>query len=142
MPKRLSRMLLFAQMGSVGGDEPVQLTTQTWGNPTVVTPATQGLCLEISGDDNTRIRGCINDQPVDLALRELRHGARSAYLGGFLSPAYCFHRAVPQAEYTWQHTWQHRSDNPGRDWYYVRVCQKNGQWAWSSPIWVAEMEPQ
>ena len=136
------QQVAFNYWNWAGGDEPMQLTTQTWGNPTVVTPATQGLCVEISGDDNTRIRGCINDQPVDLALRELRHGARSAYLGGFLSPAYCFHRAVPQAEYTWQHTWQHRSDNPGRDWYYVRVCQKNGQWAWSSPIWVGEMEPQ
>jgi hypothetical protein len=24
----------------------------------------------------------------------------------------------------------------GEDWYYVRVEQKNGELAWSSPIWV------
>lgn len=24
----------------------------------------------------------------------------------------------------------------GRNWYYLRVSQLNGQYAWSSPIWV------
>lgn len=118
----------------------VRFSTQTWGNPTIFTPATQGLCLEISGDDQTTIAGRINQQPISLSLAELRTGARTGYLGGFLSPAYCFHRAVPRSEYRWQHTFQHQAPGPGRDWYYLRVCQKNGQWAWSSPIWVGEPE--
>jgi hypothetical protein len=28
---------------------------------------------------------------------------------------------------------------PGKDWYYVRVLQQDGQLAWSSPIW---LDPQ
>lgn len=119
----------------------VRFTTQTWGNPTVATPATQGLCLEINGDDATRLAGSFNGQPVDLTLADLKHGARTGYLGGFLSPAYCFHRAAPQAEYQCRASLLHRPESSGgRDWYYARVCQKNGQWAWSSPIWV-EAEP-
>jgi hypothetical protein len=30
----------------------------------------------------------------------------------------------------------HEAPGAARDWYYVRVAQRNGQWAWSSPIWV------
>lgn len=118
------------------GDNQVQFTTQTWGNPTILTPATQGACLEILGDENTRIQGQINHCRINLSLKDLQTGARTGHLGGFLSPAYSFHRAARQSEYNWPYTFRHRHSSPERDWYYVRVCQKNGQWAWSSPIWV------
>jgi hypothetical protein len=114
----------------------VRLDTRTWGNPTTVTAATQGICLEIAGEENTHIKGRINDRQVQVALGELRYGSRVGYLGGFLTPAYSFHRAVPQSESVCHFSVPHRGDAGSRDWYYVRVCQKNGQWAWSSPIWV------
>ncbi len=114
----------------------VAFTTQTWGNPTIVTPATQGLCLEIQGEEQTRLVGRVNGRPVTVSLAALSQGNRVEYLAGFLTPACCFHRAVPQAGYRCQFTTLHRAAGPSRDWYYVRVCQKNGQWAWSSPIWV------
>lgn len=119
------------------GENQIHLTTQTWGNPTIVTPATQGVCLEILGDTSTQIRGRINGREVVMALTSLRDGSRVGYLGdGFLAPAYRFHRAVSKAEYGCHTSLLHPGDSSGRDWYYVRVCQKNGQWAWSSPIWV------
>jgi hypothetical protein len=71
-----------------------------------------------------------------VSLGELGEGARAGYLGGFRTPAFCFHRAVAESEYSCRTTLTHRSDSRHRDWYYARVCQKNGQWAWSSPIWV------
>ncbi|MGH2557528.1 MAG: DUF3604 domain-containing protein [Thermomicrobiales bacterium] len=114
----------------------VELTTRTWQNPTTVTPATQGICLEIQGGSETRLSGRINDQPVALTLADLTEGARAGYLGGFLSPAYRFHRAAAHVEYTREATFRHQPDGPGRDWYALRVRQQNGQWAWSSPIWV------
>ena len=118
------------------GDDRIQFDTQTWGNPTILTPATQGVCLEISADERTRLQGYINHCEIDLPLKELKHGARTGHLGGFLSPGYSIHRAVRQSEYTWHGQFQHNHESPVRDWYYVRVCQKNGQWAWSSPIWI------
>jgi hypothetical protein len=117
-------------------EKKVRFETRTWGNPTNVTPATQGVCLEILGEEGTQIKGRVNDRQAQVALGELRHDSRVGYLGGFLTPAYCFHRAVPKAEYSCHTSLQHQGDGRGRDWYYVRVCQKNGQWAWSSPIWV------
>lgn len=114
----------------------VRFTTRTWGNPNIVTPATQGVCLEIAAAPEARIRGRVNGQRVDMAVRDLLGQSRAGYTGGFRAPAYRFHRAVPRSEYTCRFALVHESKGRGRDWYYVRVCQKNGQWAWSSPIWI------
>jgi hypothetical protein len=46
------------------------------------------------------------------------------------------HTAIPEAGYTAQREWIDEDAPPGRNWYYVRVSQLNGQIAWSSPIWV------
>jgi len=118
------------------GENKVRVNTRTWGNPTPATAAAQGVCLEILGEENTQIRGRINGREVQVAMGELRYGSRVGYLGGFLTPAFCFHRAVPRGEYSCHTSLQHQGNDIGRDWYYVRVCQKNGQWAWSSPVWV------
>jgi hypothetical protein len=114
----------------------VRFSTLTWGNPTTTTASTQGIALEIPGNKDSRIRAVINGKPVEVTLEELIKGAKSGYLGGFLTPAYRFHQAVPERAYTARITFDHEADGSGRDWYYVRVRQKNGQWAWSSPIWV------
>jgi hypothetical protein len=118
------------------GEAAVRFTTRTFGNPTTMTPSTQGLCLEIEGDDATTLRGRFNDTDVVARIGDLRQGSRAGYLGGFRTPAFVLHRAVPAAEATCEGTFTHRADGHGRDWYYVRVAQANGQYAWSSPIWV------
>lgn len=114
----------------------VHLSTVTWRNPTVTTPATQGICLTLEGDASTRISGRINGQDLDFSLGELREGARVIILDGFVSPAVCFHRASAETEYQGQFNFQDTHESAGRGWYYVRVRQQNGQCAWSSPIWV------
>jgi len=116
--------------------EHVCLQTLTRQNPSVHTAATEGLVLEIDGDHDTLIRARVNGQQIIQPLDELQNGSRSYYLGGFVSPAICFHRAVPENEYTLNFEFLHRQATKQRDWYYVRVRQKNDQWAWSSPIWV------
>jgi hypothetical protein len=118
------------------GEHGLWFSTRTWGNPTTTTSGTQGVGLQLSGDERTLIRGRVNGQKVEVALADLIAGPKSGYLGGFLTPAYCFHRAIPQAEYRCRFAFSHRVDAHTRDWYYVRVRQLNRQWAWSSPIWV------
>lgn len=113
----------------------VSLRTVTWGNPNPLTPTTQAISLEVEGDASTKITGRINDRDIDVSLEELRHGARSWYLGGFRTPAYRFSRAVGRAASSGRFALDHRGES-SRDWYYVRVRQANHQWAWSSPIWV------
>ena len=116
-------------------DATVRFTTRTWGNPTTSTASTQGICLELRADTHTRLIGAANGQRVDVAIGDLIAGPHARYLGGFLTPAIYFHRAVPWREYTASFRHTDRVSEPGRDWYYVRVRQRNDQWAWSSPIW-------
>lgn len=114
--------------------------TRTRPNASLHTATTEGLALEIEGTGETRLRAVVNGQHVELALADLLTGSRTFYLGGFVSPAWCFHRAVPESEYAHRFAFMHRHAAAQRDWYYVRVRQRNNQWAWSSPIWVEAPE--
>jgi len=114
----------------------LHFSTQTRPNPTFQTPATEGVVLELEGGINTIIEADINGQTYRHSLGELMMGSQTHYRGGFVSPALCFHKAVPQSEYDLTFDLTHLSISKIRDWYYVRVRQNNGQMAWSSPIWV------
>jgi hypothetical protein len=46
------------------------------------------------------------------------------------------HTAIPEVGYTAGVEWVDENMPSGRNWYYLRVTQQNGQMAWSSPIWV------
>ncbi len=116
--------------------ESIHLSTRTRPNPTPLTPATEGVVFELEGNQTTRIEASINGKTYSCSLGELIAGTQTHYLGGFVSPAVCFHQAVPQSEYRMHIHLAHTSPAKKRDWYYVRVRQENGQMAWSSPIWV------
>ncbi len=117
-------------------DMRVRFSTHTRQNTSLHTPATEGFSLEIDGASDTCLTATINGQTQEILLGELMTGSRTFYTGGFVSPAICFHRAIPQAEYTHHFTLDHHNRTGLRDWYYVRVRQRNDQWAWGSPIWV------
>ena len=116
----------------------LNLRTQTLPNLSLHTPATEGFALELEGDAETILAVCFNGQRQTIRLSELWSGSRTFYIGGFVSPAICFHRAIPHDEYAHRFTFLHHGSGQERDWYYVRVRQRNNQWAWSSPIWVGE----
>jgi Protein of unknown function (DUF3604) len=118
------------------GERRIRFSTRTWGNPTTTTASTQGLCVELRGSADTRLITLINGREERTALIELVAGSKAGYLGGFLTPAYCLHRAVPHHKYHRVMTFSHHVKSGTRDWYYVRVRQKNNQFAWTSPIWV------
>ena len=114
----------------------INLSTHTHPNPSPNNPATEGVVIELEGNQGTMVEVRINDKTYQHNLNELIDGARTHYLGGFVSPAICFHQAVPQSEYQLQFDLKHQTPSKTRDWYYIRVHQENGQMAWSSPIWV------
>jgi hypothetical protein len=118
------------------GHNHVHFATRTRRNPSLHTPATEGMSFEIEGGPETIISLDVNGQKYEHSLVEILSGNRTHYLGGFVSPAICLHRAIPKSEY--QHTFYftHQTFSSQQDWYTIRVRQKNDQWAWSSPIWI------
>ena len=114
----------------------IQFSTRTRPNISLHTPSTEGISCEIEGNLSTQIIAIINNKTYHLTLADLKDGTQTYYLDGFVSPAICFHRAVPEKEYTHHFEFSHQIKSPQRDWYYIRVRQKNNQWAWSSPIWI------
>ena len=114
----------------------VQFNTRTRRNPSLHTPATEGMSFEIRGNPQTQILLTANGQTFRHPLSTIISGNRTHYLGGFVSPALCLHRAIPKSEFQHEFTVSHRHPGSNQDWYYVRVRQKNNQWAWSSPIWI------
>jgi hypothetical protein len=118
------------------GEAGMWFNTRTWGNPTTTTSSTQGASLEVLGLPQSRIRAVVNGQASERSLGDLIEGARAGYLGRFLTPAYYFHRAVPSQEFLQSVSADHKAGRSARDWYYVRVRQKNNQYAWSSPVWI------
>jgi hypothetical protein len=114
----------------------VNFQAYTYPNPTPTTSVCDGMAVEIAGDLHTRVTARINGIRYEHSLQELLDGARTHYMGGFVSPAVSFRRAVPAGDYEQQFTFLHRAESKQRDWYTLRVRQRNHQWAWSSPIWV------
>ncbi len=75
----------------------------------------------------------------EFKLKELlEDGSKSFYTGGHGSAAVKMHQPVDQGRF--HMCFDLVDDSPGRctDYYYLRVIQRNGQMAWTSPIWTKE----
>ncbi|MEZ4635555.1 MAG: DUF3604 domain-containing protein [Caldilineaceae bacterium] len=120
----------------------IHFETRTRQNPSLHTAATEGMALEIEGDAQTVLIADVNGQRMEIPLTELIKGSQTANLGGFVSPAICFHRAIPETEYNRRFAFAHRGDGAYRNDRAQRLVlrppmrQRNDQWAWTSPIWV------
>lgn len=140
----------FSRLWEHGGV--IRLKTVTWGNPTVRTNANQGICVELDANEDTVVHVKVNGRDFSKRVRELAEGSEVFYLGGFLSGAVHLHRFVPEDLYTREMRYVDSDSGSGsgfgggaeagagagagEDFYYVRVRQRNGQLAVSSPVWV------
>ncbi|AIY00457.1 hypothetical protein ART_0858 [Arthrobacter sp. PAMC 25486] len=114
----------------------LSFTTETHGNPNVLTDATQQMALHVTGNKNTVLSVTFNGKQVHRTIGELLRGPQSEYLGGFLTGAMLLHRAVPHTarHLTIEHT--DTGTQAPRDQYYARVRQHNDHYAWSSPTFI------
>ena len=112
----------------------VAFTTETSGNPTNSTPATQGMALDVRVPSDASVYCSINGKEYRFPLEELAESSFVDNTGGFDSPAFKLHRAPSAEEFIWSGSVEDDTDGPTS--YYLRARQKNGAWVWSSPIWV------
>lgn len=116
-------------------DTSVRLEMYSSKNPNTMTPALQGIVLDVEMPLDARIVTGFNGRIFSHSLGELLQGSKAHFMRGWLSEAVRFNRAAPEDAFR-TGTW-FVDDQPERDtdYYYVRVRQRDGQWAWTSPIW-------
>lgn len=123
------------QLQLQGGEVKFSVTAEA--NPNNVTVATQGFAVGLRADDHAVLHAVLSGQAIEVPISRLRRGAVSGNLGPIDTPAYRFHQ-LPRP-----HQWQYS----GRmaigalaptDTVYTRLTQRDGQMAWSSPIYCGE----
>ena len=108
----------------------------TRGNVTTRHPTTQGLILHLEMPVGATLTLTANGYTAEHTLHDLLTGTRAHHTDGFRSPAVRIHRAVPAADYTFAATAVDTEPERPTDYYYVRFAARNGQHAWTTPIWV------
>lgn len=95
----------------------------------------QAVILELEMPKDGVLTAEFNGKKFEHTLGELLEGSRSHFMIGWLSEAILFNRAMPESCYTVEHFMEDKEPQKDTDYYYVRVRQRDQQWAWSSPIW-------
>ncbi len=120
----------------------------------------QGIVFELEGDLKTRLRLQMEGVTLELSVGDLIRGSHVVPLVeeskrrvqetfgleekelGNCDTYYSnarkikLHKAIPERGYRVAHTFRNLNLTKGRNYFYVRVSQLNGQLAWSSPIWM------
>lgn len=117
-------------------DNGVELEMYTSMNPNTTTPATQAVILEVEMPLNGTVTAEFNGKEFSHTLSELLQGSRSHFMRGWLSEAILFNRAMPESCWSIEHFMEDDEPELDTDYYYLRVRQRDQQWAFSSPIWV------
>ncbi len=119
--------------------------TTTWGNPNPYTNTSQGMCLEVETPREAEVLLRVNGRRLSVSLERVFRGAVTGTLFEEIeSEAWCLHRAPLPHEYRWHVAYNDSltadstacGEPSGRegDVYYIRVRQRNDQWAYSSPF--------
>ncbi|MFP3904643.1 MAG: DUF3604 domain-containing protein, partial [Armatimonadota bacterium] len=97
--------------------------------------ATQQIVFTVRGDEATDLNVSTRGYDLSMTLGELSQGSRVIICGDSeFGPKFKYHMARPLGDCETAGALVDRSETG--DYYYLRVMQKNGQMAWSSPIFV------
>ena len=117
-------------------EQHVELEMYSSKNPNTMTPATQGIVLDVEMPLDGTIGAEFNGKSFSHSLGELLQGSRAHFMRGWLSEAIQFNRAAPEEAFMAGTLFNDDEAERDTDYYYVRVRERNGQWGFSSPIWV------
>lgn len=120
-------------------EKEVELDMYSSKNPNTTTPAMQGAVLDVTIPKAGNLTADFNGKKITHSIGELLQGSKAHFMIGWLSEAILFGRAIPESAFQIEHYMEDTLAEREVDYYYVRVRQKNQQWAWSSPIWVEKV---
>lgn len=117
-------------------DKKVELDMFTTKNPNTLTAATQAVILDVTMPRNAKLTANFNGKTFSYTMDQLLRGTYSNFMIGWLSEAIQFHRAATEEVYKVEYSMTDDSPEKDIDYYYVRVRQRDNNWAFSSAIWV------
>lgn len=114
----------------------VELDMYSSKNPNVMTPAMQGVVLDVTASRTAKLVAEFNGHTYEHPIAELLEGARGAFSARMALRGRAVRTRTARGGFLRRAL--HVDDKAQRDtdYYYVRVRQRDGQWGWSSPIWV------
>ncbi len=115
-------------------DQSLAFRSVTTGNRTMRHESTQGISLLVEAPLAATLTIEVNGVRIRHSLAELLHAGRSQFLRGWLSEAIRVGPLIPLDECRVTAEYRDRSETAS-DYYRLQVAQKNGQWAWLSPVW-------
>lgn len=123
------------QIGFDGQEVTFAVTAEA--NPNNVTTATQGFALRISAKSDATIHAELGGKQVAVPVARLMQGALSGNLGPIDTPAYRFHMLPHAHQWQWAGTVDLGETKAGET-IYARLTQRDGQMAWTSPIFFGD----
>jgi hypothetical protein len=117
----------------VVGDVAMTLEVTAAANPNNQTPATQGVALRLRLDPGARVIARFGDERVEISCGRLSEGALSGNLGPIDSPAWRIHALPAPRQWQWRGQAGLGRLADGEN-LYVRLRQRGGQMAWTSPL--------
>lgn len=111
----------------------------TLKNVSTLHPSTCAVIVEIEGDKDTQVTITVNGHEKTATLSELCAYGYSEHMKPWHSNAYKVHRAIPCARYETGCVFE--DDDSAPAFYHLEVAQKNGHWAFVTPVWVGETGP-
>ena len=99
---------------------------------------TNSILLKLNSSPQTRLEIKLKQPKETLITRtlaELNDTSHVTFTGPFTAESLLIHRPVFEDHYRTRFEFTDEMNTDQLTWYYVRVVQKNGSLAWSSPIW-------
>lgn len=107
----------------------------TVGNKSTLHPSTSMITLKIRGSLETRLSFCINNKNYNVSVRELLEYGYTCHMKYYHSQAFKIYKALPETQYLFHMELEDWCSGNTNDIYRMEVSQKNGQWAYVSPVY-------
>ncbi len=109
----------------------------TTGNKSTLHPSTSSVVIKVQGNLNTKVTFTLNHKTFTAAIGELLNCGYTSHMEYYHSQAFKIYKAVPESRYTFDLELEDCMPEKDCDVYHLEVAQKNRQWAYVSPVYVA-----
>lgn len=132
-PDHINAITTYAEQVS---PEEVLWACDTVGNKSNLHPTTSAIVVEIAGHLGTKVTVELNEKSYTATIEELMAYGFTNHMAYYHSHAFKIHRALPKSRYCFDLELEDNVAEKACDVYHVEVAQKNGHWAYVSPIFV------